>query len=647
MNRSFWTGPASDPKRYEVTAPTGVPVAEGGGGAEGYVYRARRHDSANDGPPELVALKLLVTVDPESFGPIRDRFAALAAIHHPNLLHVREAFVGTPLRGDNETPASAVSDAAACYVVADWIDGTPLLEAVEAAADSGDDAVGLSLRTVASLADAVDALHSITTQDAPNGFAHRDVKTSNVLLRPDGEAVLIDFGTTRLIDIDDRASLVGTAGFIAPEIAAREEGADPRSGDVYGVGAVAADLLTGHPPALLAGSAAVAQRVRSALGDRPLADEIARHIAALVEVRAGDRPSDLGRWANELRSLAAGTPLASSGSSGRRRLTAAVVILALALVVPVAAWRVMGDDPPASTGSTTTSDSTTAAGGRGAASTTAGPTTTGFACNRSPALPDSPAGHLVADEFAATRSACAGTVEQLMESVGLTLLDNRGNATGALIASTTTPLLHMTNAQYASYRELAGRSQPTNSPLYGGYPAAIRHVDDPGVTVIDLTTGGMLIGRRDDTQSFWIPSQARGLWEAHGGLTGDLGIPTSNVFFTGDRLLLEFERGYMEAIVQGSDTRGSTWLPIDSNNTDVVHVDPTAALAAFGDPRGHVLRQAGGTSWYVDEDRVRHWIATGDVWNCLDAEHISLSGDVPGYAVASLQLGAPATCPGK
>ncbi|MFN7971795.1 MAG: tetratricopeptide repeat protein [Acidobacteriota bacterium] len=87
------------------------------------------------------------------------------------------------------------------------------------------------------------------------GIVHRDLKPDNILVRPDGFPVLVDFGLmTRFAaegsreSIDGAASIAGTAAFMAPE-QARGELVDARA-DVYSLGCVLYDLLTGRPPFL-------------------------------------------------------------------------------------------------------------------------------------------------------------------------------------------------------------------------------------------------------------------------------------------------------------------------------------------------------------------------------------------------------------
>lgn len=92
------------------------------------------------------------------------------------------------------------------------------------------------------IADALDAVHA-------QGVVHRDIKPSNVMLLPDGTAKLLDFGVARQSDdttITGTGALVGSPAYLSPEQVRGAEGT-PAS-DIWAMGALLYEMLSGHPP---------------------------------------------------------------------------------------------------------------------------------------------------------------------------------------------------------------------------------------------------------------------------------------------------------------------------------------------------------------------------------------------------------------
>ena len=126
------------------------------------------------------------------------------------------------------------------YLVIEWIEGTSLESIVNRAP--------LAAGEVARLGAAVaDALHSIHRQDA----IHHDLKPENVIIRPSGEAVLIDFGMAhhaRLPDLlaEQKRSAAGSAPYVSPEQVSGNR-ADLRS-DLFALGVILYEMATGKLP---------------------------------------------------------------------------------------------------------------------------------------------------------------------------------------------------------------------------------------------------------------------------------------------------------------------------------------------------------------------------------------------------------------
>ena len=116
------------------------------------------------------------------------------------------------------------------YVAARWEDGVPLKEVVPLAPAA-------ALRLARDVAGAVGALHD-------HGLTHRDLHPGNVIVRPDGSAVVIDFGTVRPDDGTDTTTIAGVVGFIAPDVVT---GGRRRDADRWSVGMLVVYALLGHP----------------------------------------------------------------------------------------------------------------------------------------------------------------------------------------------------------------------------------------------------------------------------------------------------------------------------------------------------------------------------------------------------------------
>jgi serine/threonine protein kinase len=234
-------------------------LARLGRGGMGDVYLAERSDGGGAGP---VALKLVrAGLD---VAPIRRRFASerniLAGLEHVHIARLLDA-------GESEDGRP--------FFVVEYVDGTPIDEYCRGAAL----ALGPRLQLFRQVCAAVDYAHR-------RGVVHRDLKPGNILVTRDGVPKLIDFGIAKLRErrrrsAAGRASTVTALGVMTPDYASPEQvlGAPvaPRS-DVYSLGAVLYELLTGRPPRRLDGLTPQ-QVVRALVQEAPAAPSAAASAA--------------------------------------------------------------------------------------------------------------------------------------------------------------------------------------------------------------------------------------------------------------------------------------------------------------------------------------------------------------------------------
>ena len=244
-------GPTGSPV---TAAPPEVPVqsypavpgyellGELGRGGMGVVYRARQ-----TGLNRLVALKMILSSEgagSEELTRFRREAEAVARLRHPNIVQVHAV-------GQHDGRP---------FCALELVDGGTLAARLRDALPEPKEAAAL-LETLAR------AMHAVHQCDV----VHRDLKPANVLLTADGTAKITDFGLAKRLDEaagnTHTGQVIGTPSYMAPEQAAGRAKEVGPAADVYALGAVLYECLTGRPPFR---AATVAQTLRQVTEEEPV-----------------------------------------------------------------------------------------------------------------------------------------------------------------------------------------------------------------------------------------------------------------------------------------------------------------------------------------------------------------------------------------
>jgi eukaryotic-like serine/threonine-protein kinase len=312
-------GPPSPAGDVRLSVPGYEILGELGRGGMGVVYKARQLRLNR-----VVALKMLLAGEhagPEAGVRFLAEAESIARLHHPNIVQIF-AF------GDCGGLPYFEMEYVAGGSLADRLDGAP-----RPARDGA--------RLVETLARAIHEAHRL-------GIVHRDLKPANILLAADGTPKVADFGLAKWLDVETGLTrsqlIVGSPSYMAPEQAGRGLAPVGPAADVYALGAILYELLTGRPPFRAATVMETLEQVRS---DEPIAPtrlrpKLPRDLVTIclkcLEKEPHRRYATAGELAEDLRRFAAGEPIRARPVAGHERLwrwcrrEPAVAALALALL---------------------------------------------------------------------------------------------------------------------------------------------------------------------------------------------------------------------------------------------------------------------------------------------------------------------------
>jgi tetratricopeptide (TPR) repeat protein len=256
----------------------------------GVVYLARQCSLKR-----LVALKMILAglhADSKARVRFRTEAEAGARLQHPNIVQIHEVGEcdGRP------------------FLALEYVEGDSLLRRVAGTPQPEREAA----RLVETLARAVHDMHR-------RGILHRDLKPNNVLLTADGTPKITDFGLAKVLDAEGSPSrsetVLGTPSYMAPEQAAGNASKVGAPADVYSLGAILYELLTGRAPFQGATPLTTLEQVRTnepvspRRWRRSLSPDVETICLKCLEKEPGKRYASALALADDLRCLVEGQPI--------------------------------------------------------------------------------------------------------------------------------------------------------------------------------------------------------------------------------------------------------------------------------------------------------------------------------------------------
>jgi WD40 repeat protein/serine/threonine protein kinase len=284
------TGPQDQPPGPPWPIVAGYEILDVlGWGGMGVVYKAYQI-----GRERLVALKMIRSggqATASELARFKDEANAVTRLPHPNIVQILDVGLhqGVP------------------YLALEYVGGGNLASRIAGTPQPARPAAEL----VETLGRALDVVHA-------QRIVHRDLKPANVLVAEDGTPKITDFGLVLRLDRDDRLTrpgcVAGTPNYMAPEQVEDRPGEFGPATDVYALGAILYELLTGRPPFLAATPMATAKRVANdePVPPRHLQPQVPRGLQNIclkcLEKDPRKRFATAGALADDLRRFREGQP---------------------------------------------------------------------------------------------------------------------------------------------------------------------------------------------------------------------------------------------------------------------------------------------------------------------------------------------------
>ncbi|WP_157937094.1 serine/threonine-protein kinase, partial [Geodermatophilus chilensis] len=251
-------------ERYELAEL----IAAGG---MGQVWRGT--DVLLGRPVAVKVLRSEYTADPTFRARFRAEAQHAAGLSHPNIAAVFDY---------GETEATDGSGETLAYLVMELVEGEPLSAVLQR---EGRLSAAATLSLLEQTASALAEAHRVR-------LVHRDVKPGNILVRDDGSVKITDFGIAWSADsvpLTRTGQVIGTPQYLAPEVAQGHH-ATPAS-DVYALGLVGYECLTGHPA--FDGDNAVTIALKQVRDDpEPLPEDLPGDVRRLIRHALAKDPAD-------------------------------------------------------------------------------------------------------------------------------------------------------------------------------------------------------------------------------------------------------------------------------------------------------------------------------------------------------------------